>query len=98
MDDDSEHKNAKGTKKCVIKRGLMVKNYKYCLFNDKTILISQQRLKSDCHNLYTEQINKISLSSNDDKRLQTLDKITIYPYGTNEFKVFESEFRRNSNI
>ena len=43
MDDDSEHKKAKGTKKCVIKRGLMVKNYKDCLFNDKTILKSQQR-------------------------------------------------------
>ena len=50
MDDDSKHKKATGTKKCVIKRGLMV-----CLFNDKTILKSQQRLKSDCHNLYTEQ-------------------------------------------
>ena len=54
MDDDSEHKKAKGTKKCVIKRGLMVKNYKDCLFNDKTILKSQQRFKSDCHNVYTE--------------------------------------------
>ena len=43
MVDDSEHKKAKGTKKCVIKRRLMVKNYKDCLFNDKTILKSQQR-------------------------------------------------------
>ena len=51
MDDDSEHKKAKGTKKCVIKRRLMVKNYKDCLFNDKTILKSQQRFKSDCHNV-----------------------------------------------
>ena len=33
--DDSEHKKAKGTKKCVIKRRLMVKNYKDCLFNDR---------------------------------------------------------------
>ena len=54
MDDDTEHKKAKGTKKCVIKRELMFKNYKDCLFNDKTILKSQQRFKSDCHNLYTE--------------------------------------------
>ena len=69
MDDDSEHKKAKGTKKCVIKRGLMVKNYKDCLFNDKTILKSQQRFKSDHHNVYTEQINKIALRSNDNKRL-----------------------------
>ena len=41
--------------------------------------------------VYTEQINKIALSSNDDKRLQTFDKITTYPYGTNAFKVWESE-------
>ena len=31
MDDDTEHKKAKGTKKCVIKRGLMLENYKNCL-------------------------------------------------------------------
>ena len=41
--------------------------------------------------MYIEQINKIALSSNDDKRLQTFDKITTYPYGTNAFKVCESE-------
>ena len=35
MVDDSEHKKAKGTKKCVIKRRLMRKNYKDCLFNNK---------------------------------------------------------------
>ena len=34
---------------------------------------------------------KIALSSNDDKRLQTFDKITTYPHGTNAFKVCESK-------
>ena len=42
MDDDSEHKKAKATKKCVIKRRVIFKNYKHCLFNDKTILKLQQ--------------------------------------------------------
>ena len=50
-------------------------------FHDKIILKSQQRFKSD--NVYTQQINKIPLSSNEDKRLQTFDKITTCPYGTN---------------
>ena len=68
----------------------MFENYKDCLFNDKTILKLQQRFKSDCRNAYTEQINKIALSSNDEKRLQTFDKITTYPYGTNAFNVCES--------
>ena len=92
MDDDSsEHKKAKGTKKCLIKREIIPKNYKDWLFNDKTIVKSQQRFESDYHNVYTEQINKVALSSNDDKRLQTFDKIITYPYGTNAFTVWESE-------
>ena len=69
----------------------MFENYKDCLFNNKTILKSQQRFKSDCRNAYTEQINKIALSSDDEKRLQTFDKISTYPYGTNAFKICKSE-------
>ena len=91
MYDDSEHKKAKRTKKCIIKRRLMFENYTYCLFNDEIVLKSQQRFKRDCHNVCTEQINKIALSNNDDKRLQTFDKITTYPYGTNAFTVCESK-------
>ena len=49
------------------------------------------RLKSNHHKVYTEEVNKIALSSNDDKRLQTFDGIETYPYGTNGFKVCESE-------
>ena len=69
----------------------MFKNYKDSLFKNKTILRSQLRFKSDLHIVYTEEVNKITISSNDDKRLQTYDKITTYPYGTNAFKVCESE-------
>ena len=91
MEDCSEHKKAKGTKKCVIKRKLMLENYKDSMFNNKIILKSQQRFKSDYHKVYTEELNKIALSSNDDKRLQTFNKITTYPYGANAIKVCESE-------
>ena len=91
MDDDNEKKKAKGIKKCVIKRRLMFENYKDSLFNNKTILKSQLRFKSDHHDVYTEEVNKIALNSNDDKRLQTFDRVTTYPYGTNAFKVCESD-------
>ena len=73
------------------KRELMFKNYLDCLLNNKITIKSQQRFKNDCHNVCTEQINKIALSSNDNKRLRTFDKITTYPYGTNAFKVCENE-------
>ena len=91
MDDDTEYKKSKGTKKCVIKRRLMFENFTDCLLNDKIILKPEQRFKSDYHNVCTEQINKIALSSNDDKRLQTFDKVTRYPYETNAFKVCKIE-------
>ena len=54
------------------------------------MLKSQQRFKSDHHKVYTDEVNKIVLSSNDDKRLQTFDEIETYPYRTtNEMlKVF----------
>ena len=42
---------------------------------------SQFTFRSDHHNVHTEKINKITLSSNDDKRIQTNNKITTYPYG-----------------
>ena len=91
MDDGSEVKKAKGTKKCIVKQELMFKNFKDCLFNNKTVYRSQRRFKSDHHNLYAEEVNKMAPSSNDDKRLQTFDRVTTYPYGTNAFKVCESE-------
>ena len=62
-----------------------------CLRDDKIISRSQLRFKSDLHIVYTEKVNKIAIKSNDDKRLQTHDRIKIYPYGTNAFKVCESE-------
>ena len=41
--------------------------------------------------MYTEEVNKIASSSNDDKRLQTFDRITTYQYGMNAFKLCENE-------
>ena len=91
MEDDSEIKKAKGVKSCVIKRRLMFQNYKDSLFSNKTIMGSQLRFKSDHHNVYTEEVNNMPLNSSDNKRLQTFDRITTYLYGTNAFKVCESE-------
>ena len=50
------------------------------MLNNNTILRSQLRFKSDLRNLYAEEVNKIALNSNDDKRLQTFDRVTTYPY------------------
>ena len=78
-DDSKEDKKAKGTKKCVIKKMIKFDDYKKCLLNDKVILKSQQRFISNKHDVYTENVNKIALSNNDDKRIVSSNKITSYP-------------------
>ena len=80
-DNDKIDKKAKGTKKCVIKKMIKVDDYKKCLLNDKVILKSQQRFISTKHDVYTENVNKIALRNDDDKRIVSSNKITSYPYG-----------------
>ena len=79
--DGKEDKKAKGTKKCVIKRMIKFDDYKNCLLKDKVLLKSQQRFISKKHDVYTDDINKIALSNDDDKRIVSSNKITSYPYG-----------------
>ena len=68
------------------------------MFDNKIILKLQQRFRSDHHKVYTEEVNKIALSSNDDKRLQTYDRVTTYPYGMSAFKACESEMLLSEKI
>ena len=83
-------KTRKGARKCAIKIVLKFNDYKDCLLNNQIILKVQQRFRSERHNVYTEEINKIALSSNDDKIFQTFD-ITSHPYGTSAGRVCKTE-------
>ena len=80
-DDGKEDKKAKGTKKCVIEKMIKFNDYKKCMLNGEIILKSQQRFISNKHDVYTEDVNKIALSNDDDKRIVLPDKISSYPYG-----------------
>ena len=73
------------------KKVLKFNDYKSCLLKNEIVLKPQQRFKSERHNVYTEEINKIAFSSNDDKRLQTFDNITSYPYGTSAGRVYKTK-------
>ena len=96
--DGNNGKKFKETKKCVIKQILKFNDYKDCLLNNEIILLLQQRFKSEAHNIYSEEINMIALSSNDDKRLQTFDRILPYPYSTGAGKRCRTELLEHLNI
>ena len=86
-----EEKIAKGTKKFVVKRRIKLDDYKTCLFNDNPVLRSQEVFRSESHDVCMLRHNKIALITSDDKRLQTYDKITTYPYGISVRKVCKTE-------
>ena len=74
------------------------KDHKGFLKNNKLILKTQQRFKTERYNVFTEEINKIALSSNDDKRMQSIDLIETYPYGTSKDLVSKKEEIKGSNM
>ena len=57
------------------------KDHKEFTKNNKIISQTQQRFKNEIKNVFTEEANKIYLSSNNDKRMQTIDSIETYAYG-----------------
>ena len=65
---------------------------------NKSILKIQQRFKSKIHNFFTEEFNKITLSSNNDKRMQLIDLIETYAYATSEEVVTDKGDIKCSNI
>ena len=69
---------------------------KECIKNNKSILKIQQKFER--HNVFTEEINKIALSSNDDKRIQSIDSIETYAYATSKNLISDKEEIECSNI
>ena len=55
----------------VVKNVMTNDHYKDCLFNDKTYHAKFNALRSRKHDITTERITKVALSSNDDKRINT---------------------------
>ena len=61
-----------------------IKTIKELIKNNKLILKTQQRFKNERHNVFTEDIDKIALSSNDEKIIQSIDSIETYAYRTSK--------------
>ena len=78
-----------------IKNNLAFKNFEKSVLEKETTLREQYTFKSDVQRVYTLKQNKIAMSPNDDKRLQTYDRITTYQYGTPSLKVCKSELLAN---
>ena len=65
---------------------------------NKLQLKPQQRFKIERHNVFTEKIRKITLSSNDDKRMQSIYSVETYPYGMSKDIVWKKEKPKRISI
>ena len=74
------------------------KDHKEFIKNNKLILKTQQRFENEKHNVFTEEVNKNALSSNDDERMQSIDSIETYEYGSTKDLVCEEEKTKCNNI
>ena len=73
-------KNVRGDKN-VTKKSIQFDDYRQCLFSTKEQHRKMNVIRSHCHEIYIEEINKIALSSDDDKRVIMADGIHTLAYG-----------------
>jgi len=84
---DEEHKKCKGVKKNVVKNKISHQDYKDCLFSGREQYRRMNTIRSRKHELYTEEINKVALSAQDDKRIVLPDCISTLAYGHYRSKI-----------
>ena len=78
-------KNVRGEKE-YSNRSIQFYDYRECLFSRKKQHRKMNVIRSHCHEIYTEEINKISLSSDDNKRVIMADGIHTLAYGHTNLK------------
>ncbi|XP_065640538.1 uncharacterized protein LOC136073101 [Hydra vulgaris] len=81
-----DKKRCKGVKKNVVKNYITHEDYKDCLKNRKDQMRKMNVIRSHLHDVYTEEINKIALSAEDDKRVILEDGIHTLAYGHYKLK------------
>ena len=81
MFEGEESRKCKGVKKSVVKKSITHEDYKTCLFTGKQQLRKMNVIRSYDHEIYTEEVNKVALSADDDKRYILEDGIHTLAWG-----------------
>ena len=81
MYEGEETKKCKGVRKMVVKRSIAHEDYKTCLFTGKEQMRRMNVIRSYNHEVFTEEINKVALCSDDDKRYILENRINTLAWG-----------------
>ena len=75
IEEDKEVRKFKGIKKNIVKKKLDFDDYVKCLFTGRKEMRKMKIIRSEKHDIYSKEVNKVALSNEDDKRQALLDKI-----------------------
>lgn len=81
LNEKNGHKKCKGVKKNVVKKSITHRDYKNCLLTGREHLRRMNVFRSHKHDIYTEEVNKVALSADDDKRIVLDDLVSTYAHG-----------------
>ena len=79
--DEEDKKRAKGIKKNVVEKTLTIEDYRDALLKKNNVYRTMNIIRSINHDIFSQEINKLALSSYDDKRYVLNDKINTLAYG-----------------
>ena len=75
IEERKEFRKCKGIKKNFVKKGIEFEDYVQCLFSGEKQMRTMKIIRSENHDIYSKEVNKIALSSEDDKRTVTENKV-----------------------
>jgi len=75
VEESNTAKKCKGIKKNVVKKQIEFDDYVRCLFFGEKQMRSMKIIRSENHNIYSKEANKLALSAEDDKRILCKDKV-----------------------
>ena len=75
VEDGSLTKKCKGVKKNVVKNKIEFEDYVECLFSGERQMRNMKIIRSENHDIYSKEVNKVALSNEDDKRVVMEDKV-----------------------
>ena len=75
IENGKEEKKCKGVKSNVVKNTIDFDDYAKCLFTDNKEMRTMKIIRSEKHDIYSKEVNKVALSNNDDKRIVLTNKI-----------------------
>ena len=75
IEESNEVRKCKGIKKNVVKKGINFEDYVKCLFSSEKQMRNMKIIRSENHDIYSKERNKVALSADDNKRKVMEDKI-----------------------